>query len=147
VVVDVAQVTLVKNKDGVLNAVAFKDALAGPATPEPAPKEPAKKTEFHIKKLVLKFDKLTYADHSGRKPSVKEYNLAINRELTDVDSVMDLVSPFSGAAFAVVSDAVGGMLSGGKEMLLEANKLLQDGGKKAGETLKGLMQSLEKKKP
>jgi hypothetical protein len=148
VVVDVAQVTLVKNKDGVLNAIAFKDGLAGPASPEPAPKEKSgAKTEFLIKRMVVKFDKLTYADHSGRKPSVKEYNLGISRELTNVDSVADLVSPFSGAAFGVVTDAVGGMVAGGKDALIGAGKLLQDGGAKAGETLKGFMQSLDKKKP
>ncbi|MBP6865911.1 MAG: hypothetical protein KBC32_11680 [Candidatus Didemnitutus sp.] len=148
VVVDVAQVTLVKNKDGVLNAIAFKDGLTGPASQEPAPKEKSgAKTEFLIKRMVVKFDKLTYADHSGRKPSVKEYNLGINRELTNVDSVADLVSPFSGAAFGVVTDAVGGMVAGGKDALIGAGKLLQDGGAKAGETLKGFMQSLDKKKP
>lgn len=148
VVVDIAQVTLVKNRDGVLNAVAFKDALAGPPEPKPAEK-PAEtaKTEFLIKRLVLKFDKLTYADHSGRTPAVREYNVAINRELTDVDSVMDLVAPFSGAALVAVSDALGGMFAGSKELLMDATKMLQDGGKQAGQKLKGLLDSLEKKKP
>jgi hypothetical protein len=148
-VVDVAQVTLVKNKDGVLNAVAFKDGLAGKPEKEPAekPSSSGGKTEFFIKKMVVKFDKLTYVDYSGRTPAKKEYNLAINRELTDVDSVMKIISPFSGAAFGVVSDAVGGMLGGAKNLMFDAGGALKDGGKKAGESLKNLMQSLEKKKP
>jgi hypothetical protein len=156
VVVDVAQVTLVRNKDGVLNAVAFKDGLAGPKSAEPAPKpgEPAKKPEFLIRHLTLKFDKLVYADHSGRSPAVRNYDLGISREMRNVDSVAALVSPFSGAAFAVVSDALGGMfkgagqlLQGAGDLLKDGGGLLKDGGKKAGETLKGLMQQLEKKKP
>ena len=155
VVVDVERVTLVKDKDGRLNAVAFKEALAGePATPPPAgePKPPA--PEFLVRRMVVKFDRLVYADHSGRRPAVKEYNLAIDRELRDVDSVVDLVSPFSGAALVVVSDALGGMFKGSKQilqdaagMLQDAGGVLKDGGKKAGETLKGLFQQLEKKKP
>jgi uncharacterized protein involved in outer membrane biogenesis len=149
VVVNLAQVTLVRNKDGVLNAVAFKEGLTGPDKKEPAtkPKEPAKKTEFHIKRLVLKFDRLTYADHSGRAPVVREYNVAVDRELTDVDSVAAIIAPFRGAALVIVSDALGGMFSGSRDVLLDATKILQDGGKKAGESLKGLLQSLEKKEP
>lgn len=156
VVVDVAQVTLVKDKNGVLNAVAFKEALAGPS-PAPAPEQPkpaGPAPEFLIRRLVVKFDRLVFADHSGRRPAVKEYNLGIDRELRDVDSVADLVSPFRGAAFAVVSEAIGGMFQGTARLLQDAAGLLQDaggtlkdGGKKAGESLKGLLQQLEKKKP
>lgn len=156
VTVDVARVTLVRNKQGVLNAVAFKEGLAGPKPPGPAPKpgEPAPKTEFLIRRLNLKFDQLVYADHSGRAPAVRTYDLGISREMQNVDSVAQLVSPFSGAALAVVSDALGGMFKGAAGLLQNAGALLKDGGgllkdggKKAGETLKGLMQQLEKKKP
>lgn len=149
VTVDVAQVTLVKNKDGVLNAVAFKEGLAGKEQPGAAqPTKPAgEQPPFFIKHLHLKFDKLVYADHSGRTPAVREYNVAINRDLENVDSVVKIVSPFSGAALAVVGDAVGGMFKGAGQILQGAGGILKDGGQKAGETLKGLLQSLEKKKP
>ena len=149
VVVDVAQVPLVKNKDGVLNAVAFKEGLTGKEQPAAEPTKPAsgEKPKFFIKHLRLKFDKLVYADHSGRSPAVREYNVAINRDLENVDSVVKVISPFSGAALAVVGDAVGGMFKGAGQILQGAGGILKDGGQKAGETLKGLIQSLEKKKP
>lgn len=159
--VDVERVTLVKNKDGVLNAVVFKERLAGqPAAkaPEPAekpaPAPAGAEPPFMIKRLVLKFDRLVYADHSGRRPSVKEYDLGIDRELHDVDSVLDIVSPFRGAALGGVSEAIGGMFEGTAQLLQGAGELLKDtgealkeSGKKTGETLKGLLQQLEKKKP
>jgi hypothetical protein len=148
VAVDVAQVTLVKNKDGVLNAVAFKEGLAGKEQPAAEQPKPAgEKPKFFIKHLSMKFDKLVYADHSGRTPAVREYNVAVNRELENVDSVVKVVSPFTGAALGIVSDAVGGMFKGSAQLLQGAGNLLKDGGQKAGETLKGLIQSLEKKKP
>lgn len=149
VVVDIAQVTLVRNRDGTLNAIAFKEALFGKSSDtSPAPAEPAaKEAPFFIKRLEMKFDRLVYADHSGTRPVVREYNLGITRELRDVDSVSDLMAPFSGAALAVVTDAVGGMFHGTRQILEGAGGLLKDGGKKAGETLKGFFQQLEKKKP
>ena len=158
VAVDVAQVTLVRNKQGELNAVVFKDALVGEKQPESAPapksKDSAAKNEFLIRRLHLKFDRLVYADHSGRSPSVKTYDLRIDREMRDVDSFTALVSPFKGAALGVVSDALGGMFTGAAGLLQNAQGLLKEGGeflkdtgKKAGEALKGLMQQLEKKKP
>ncbi|MDP2137371.1 MAG: hypothetical protein Q8J74_05910 [Candidatus Didemnitutus sp.] len=157
IVVDVTHVTLVKNSEGIFNILVFQEGLTGPASPAGAgsPKpETGKSPEFLIRRLMVKFDRLTYADHSGRKPVVREYNLAINRELRDVDSVAALVSPFQGAALSVVSDAVGGMFQDATQLLQNSGDLVKDAGgtlketgKKAGDTLKGLMQSLDKKKP
>jgi hypothetical protein len=154
VVLDVAQLTLVKDRNGVLNAIAFKEALAGKPAPAPVGEPAAPPPEFLIRRMVVKFDRLTYADHAGASPLVREYNLGINRELRDVDSVADLVSPFSGPALVVVADVVGGLFKDSSKalqdaagMLKDAGGALKDGGKKAGESLKGFIQQLEKKKP
>lgn len=149
VIVDVAQVTLVKNKDGVLNSEAFKDGLVGKgeAAGKEEPKAAGKKQEFLIRHLVLKFDKLVFADYSGRKPAVKNYDLNITRDLTNVDSVTKIISPFTGAALGVVTNAMGGLFKNSPDVLKELTGGLQDAGKKTGETLKSLFQSLEKKKP
>jgi len=153
VVVDVAQVSLVKNPQGVLNASVFKDGLLGREETKGEARS-GKKQEFYIQHLILKFDKLVSADYSGRKPSVKEYNLNLSRDLTGVDSVAKIISPFAGAALGLVADTVGGLFQGSADSLKTATEALkgatgtlQDAGKKTGELLKGLITPLDKKKP
>ena len=149
VVVDLPQLTLVRNKDGVLNAMAFKNGLDGKpeAGSPPAETGTKKAPQFLIRHLALKFDKLVYADYSGRSPVVKNYNLNLSRDLTDVDSVTKIVSPFTGAVLGVMSDALGRLFRMPPNALLESVAPLQAAGKKTGETLKSIFQSLEKKKP
>lgn len=148
VAVDVASVTLVRNQQGALNATVFEQGLKGPAAaepkpaPSPQPKGPG--PQFMIRRLALRFDQLTYADHSGRRPTVRDYKLGVNRELRDVDRVSDLLVPFQGAALGLMADALQGLFPGAKDFLNDATHLLKDTGKKATETLKGL---LEKAKP
>jgi len=146
VVVDVVQVNLVRNKQGVLNALAFKNGLAGKEPSSPAAKSgPAK--GFLIKKLVMKFDTLTLNDHSDLLPGTRKYNLKVDCELRDVDSVAKLVSPFSGTALGLITDSIGNVYSGSTDLLKGTAGLLLDGGKKTGEKLKGLLDSLDKEKP
>ncbi len=151
VVVDVASVTLVRNAQGALNATVFEEGLKGHGAtdatankPAPAPQPGAGGPQFMIRRLALRFDQLSYADHSGRKPNVRDYKLGLNRELRDVDSVADLLVPFQGAALGVMADALQGIFPGAKDLVGDAANLLKDTGKKASDTLKGL---LEKVKP
>jgi hypothetical protein len=145
VVVNVAQVNLVKNKQGMLNALAFKDALTGGES-GPSAKLGGKKG-FFIKKLVLKFDKLTYDDRTSLLHHVRKYDLNINTELFDVDSVAKLASPFSGSAHNLVIDTMGKLFKGSTDLLMGTAGLLEDAGKETGKTLKGVLDSLDKKKP
>lgn len=147
IAVDVAQLTLVRNQDGVLNAMAFKDGLTGRPEPGRPPADSGKSPQFLIRHLVLKFDKLVYADYSGRRPVVKDYNLNLNRNLANVDSLTKIVSPFTGAALGVMSNAVGGLFKVKPDLLEQSVGALQGAGKKTGETLKSIFQSLEKRKP
>src|SRR5262249_36736446 len=89
-VVDLPRLTLVRNEKGEVNALAFKEALTGPAKPGESTKA---HRGFLIKHLVLKFDRLVYVDHAGGRETVKEYHLNLDRELRDVDSVAKLISP------------------------------------------------------
>lgn len=146
-VVDVERLTLVRNKDGVLNAMAFKDGLTGRAEAGQPPPTSSKATRFLIRHLVLKFDQLVYADYSGRSPVVKAYNLSLTRDLTNVDSVTKIVSPFAGTALGVMSDLFGRLFKVPPSLLEQSVAPLQEAGKKTGETLKSIFQSLEKKKP
>jgi len=145
VVLDVARINLVKNKQGVLNALAFKDGLTGKAG-GPGSK-PAAPKGFLIKKLVLRFDKLTMNDHSDLLPGTRTYHLNVDTELHDVDSVAKLLSPFSGKALGLLTDTMGNLLTGSTDLLKGTAGLILEGGKKTGETLKGLLDSLDKKKP
>ena len=147
VTIDVAQLTLVKNQQGLTNAVAFQEGLAGQG-PEPAgAKKAGANKEFLIKHLVLKFDKIVYADHSGRRPVVNEYYLNLNQDMRDVDSVAKLISPFSGAALGLLTDPANGMFKNNPDLLKDVTKALQEAGRKTGEKLKGLLDSLDKRKP
>ncbi len=146
ITVDIAQLTVVKNRDGVLNAKAFGDGFNPPGGSQPAPpaKTPEQKTEFLIRRLNLKFGQLTYIDLSKSKPVRRNYALNLSREMRDVDSVADLMTPFSGAAFGVMKDVAADVSGDATRLLKDAGSLLKDSGQKASESLKGL---LEKGKP
>jgi hypothetical protein len=144
---DIARVVLVKDQRGKLNGMVFSDALSGtPAGGQPP--AGAKKQGFLIKRLKLKFDRMTYADYSGGGSAVtKEYKIGIDRELTDVDSVAKLMMPFTGSTLALLNDALGGKYKLDPGMLQNITDMLKGAGKKTGESFKGLIDSLEKKKP
>lgn len=142
--VDIAHVTLVRNAQGMLNAVAFHDGLFG--TEKPA--ATAKKQTFLIRHLVLKFDRLTYADYSGRRPARTDYSLSLQRDLHGVDGFTKIISPLTGSALSLVTNALGGMFKGRPDLLPPGPAdSLRDAGKRTGEALKGLMDSLDKKRP
>lgn len=151
VVLDVARVTLVRNRSGTLNAINFKDGLAGgspaPAEAKPAPpageRQPARK--FLIRRLAVRLDRVTYADHSGRQPVVRDYPVAIDREMTDVDSVAKLISPLYSANVAVVTEALGGMFADSVALLKDTGNVLKEAGQKAGEAVKGFLDKLKPK--
>ncbi|MFI5337862.1 MAG: hypothetical protein ACHQ5A_13825 [Opitutales bacterium] len=153
VTLDLARLTLVRHRDGMLNAQAFKEGLAGRPVPS-TPGARGARRGFLIKHLAMQFDQLVYADYSGRKPVVRNYQLALRRDLTNVDSITKIISPLTGAALGLVSELAGRMfpsrpdlLPGPAGQLQDAAGTLQDAGRKTGEIVKGLMQSLEKKKP
>ena len=147
IVVDLAQLTLVKNQQGTLNAVAFKEGLEGRDTGTPGKAAASPRREFLIRHLVLRFDKLVYSDHSGRTPNIREYNLNLTRDMRDVDSVTKIVSPFTGAALDLVTHTIGGMFRSNPDLLKELASPVQDAGRKTGEKLKGLLDSLDKRRP
>ena len=144
--IDLAQVTLVRNQQGVLNAVAFQNGFSGARPAGPTTTAGAKKG-FLIKHLVLKFDKLVYADYTGRKPVVKEYDLMVSRDVENVDSVTKIISPLTGSTLGLVGNTLGGIFRTRPDLLGETTGLIQDAGKKTGEKLKGLLDTLDKRKP
>lgn len=122
IVVEVARLTLVRDQNGTLNAVAFKEALSG----REAASSAKVKQGFLIRHLVLKFDKLVYADHRGRQPIVEEYNLNLARDIRDVDSVTKFIRPFTCSVLGLVSNAIGGMFKSNPDLIKELASPLQD---------------------
>jgi len=145
VIVDIEKFSLVRNQSGQSNTDAFRAGLRGAKTEtgKAEPKQSGAKTEFLIRHLVLKFDRLVVADYSGKKPVIKEYDLQLERDMRGVDSVAKLISPFVGVAL----DASRGLFDVAPGSLDQTLNTLQQAGKKTGESLKKFFQSLEKKKP
>ncbi|HVZ65239.1 MAG TPA: hypothetical protein VG936_11755 [Lacunisphaera sp.] len=143
IVVDLPKLTLVVNERGAWNATIFKDGLAGASRPASS----SSKRSFLIRHLVLKFDQLVFADYSGARPARREYNLALRRDLHDVDSVTKIVSPFTGAVLGIVSNAIGSMFKDRPDVLTELARPVRDAGTKTGEKLRGLLDSLDKRRP
>ena len=145
IIVDLEKLSIVRNQQGVLNTEAFRNSLAAEA--KPAPDQPRNedgaKTGFLLRHLVLKFDHLTVADYSGKKPLIKEYDLQLERELRGVDSVAKLVEPFLGVGV----NATRGLYGAAPGNVDQAINTLQQAGRKTGDSLKKFLQSLEKKKP
>ena len=146
-VLDVAKCTLVKNQKGTFNAKAFADALNRPGPSTSEAKSKGKPKEFLIKHLLLKFDTLVYVDNSGTNATTREYNLNLNQDLQNVDSIAKIVAPISTASIGVLSDALSGAINGRTDLLKDAAGAIQGAGKKTGEKLKGLLDSLDKKRP
>lgn len=148
-VVDVAQVALVKNKQGQSNGVLFKDRLQGPTKPEPAAAEPSgKKKEFLIRKLDLRFDTLLIVDGTGSKPSTRRVDINFKHSYTDVTSPVQIAMPIVGRVAALggsIGDFAGKLGPEALDAAKKTGEALRDAGKKAGETLKDIFQSIKDK--
>lgn len=145
-VLDVTRVTRVKDPRGTLKVMAFQEALTGKAAAGPV-RPAATSPGFLIKRLVLKLDQLVYADHSGPKPSVKEYNLYLSRDLRSVANVAKILSSFSGSALGLVTNTMGGLFKNRPDLRQELASPWQEASKKAGEKLNGLLDSLDMRRP
>jgi hypothetical protein len=100
-VVDIAQVTLVKNQAGQRNAALFQERLAGASAPVRAGGPPAagpapQSKEFLIRHLELRFDKLRLVDASGGQPGTQEYDLGLRQTYENVTTPVQIAVPILG---------------------------------------------------
>jgi uncharacterized protein involved in outer membrane biogenesis len=153
-VVDIAQVTLVKNLAGQRNAALFQERLAsapaptGAGTPPPVAGSAPKTREFLIRHLELRFDKLRLVDASGGQPGTREYDLGIRQTYENVTTPVQIAVPILGQLAArggVIGDLAGQLGTDALETAKKTGEVLKDAGKQAGAALKGLFQSLEQK--
>ena len=151
--VDVAQVTLVKNQAGLRNAALFQGRLTGgggtapPAAPPAAGPAP-KPGEFLIRHLDLRFDKLRLVDASGGRPITQEYDLGIRQTYENVTTPVQIAAPILDrlrARGGTIGDLAGQLGADALATAKKTGELLKDAGKEAGAAIKGLFQSLEQK--
>jgi hypothetical protein len=141
-VVDVAEVAVVKNQEGLVNAALFQERLVGSSPSRPAATEKPPR-DFLIRRLQVRFDRLVTADYSRRKPEVQEFHLNFNRSYENVTSMKQLTAPLADI-FIPVAGAIDGMLPEAGVVLRAADDKIMETGRKAGETMKGLFEALEK---
>lgn len=157
--INLKELTVIKNKDGVLNLDSLKAAKSGEEA-EKAEEEAEKgeKPEISIDLLKLKIGKVSYKDYSkGDKPKVLEYNVNIDEEyenITDIDKLAKIIlvnalintniaklTNFDlGSLTAVVPDSV-------KKLGEMGAETLQKGSDIATDTFEGLGEGLKKLNP
>lgn len=146
-VVNVAVVTLVKDQRGLINTRVFQEGLAGrppessPQSPSPPAAAPTRK--FLIRHLQLRLDRLVIADYSRGNPDVRELPLNFSHTYENVTSAKQLAAPFA-EIFAPVAGAISGVLPEADAALRAAGSRVKETGRKTGEAMKGLFDTLEK---
>ncbi len=122
--IDVGHISLIRNQDGTLNAALFQERLfpsEPPADPKAkkdekektAPKpQPAKKLNFLIERLTVKFDKVILANYTAAKPQVKEYDLKFSHVYTNVTDPKQLAQPVVQKLVSVVGSAISALIPG-----------------------------------
>lgn len=100
--VDVRQLTLLKRSDGRTNADIFCENLAD-RVPSPA----ATKSRWLIRRLQLRFDTLTLADHSERKPQIRDYTINLHLRFIAISDVTQLLVPEISRSLITSGAAVG----------------------------------------
>ena len=91
--INMQEFTVVKNEKGKLNLDSLKVVQAQKSGSKPAEKAGAKAPEIQIDKLRLKIGKVLYKDYSaGGEPSIKEFNVNVDEQYTNITNPYTLVS-------------------------------------------------------
>ena len=139
---------MVRDQQGRVNAQLFEEGLAGPAGSRPAPRAGGesnvkRRREFLIRRLTLRIDRVVIAVYSLRKPDTREYNLNFSRTYENVTSARQLAVPLA-EALGNLSGILTGAMPESSGVLRDAGNTLKQAGRKTGEAIKGLFESLEK---
>lgn len=149
-VVNVANVTLVKRADGTTNAEALKANLTVHDTKVLVAKaKPARPVLIHH--LDLRIDRLVVADYTLRRPTRRDFVLNLKQAYVDVTELDQLFAPAVLKTLAPVATAISGLIPGDVGKALgEAGKsgadLLQEAKRKTETRVKGFFDALEESK-
>lgn len=141
--VHLAGITLVRDARGRVNLWQFAHALRGPAATPPAGSAPAHR--FLIRRLTVRVDRVVVADYShGGRPAVREYTVDFNHTYTNVSDLKGLAAPLA-AILKRTGMTANGLVPKAGVLLREAGEHLENAGLQAGQAVKGLIESLEKR--
>lgn len=148
-ILNVADVSIVKDRNGLVNTSAFQSGLLGPpASQRPVgPERPADvkhlERQYLIKRLQVRFDRLTIADYSKHRPDVREFALNFSHTYVNVTSTRQLAAPLADVVNPIAG-AIGNLLPESGAALRTIGDTVKETGRKAGDTVKGFFQTLEK---
>lgn len=146
--VDVETLALIRAIDGTLNAKLFTDRLKGDAPPPEPSTEPKPEKQFLIKNLEVRVSKMRVENHTGQKPSIREFNVNFSQRYQDVTDLKQLATGPALMSLANVAAAVVDISPADVSRLIEtkgksANELLKGLGGKAKDALKSSVDTLE----
>ncbi|MBL4574547.1 MAG: hypothetical protein JKY51_00415 [Opitutaceae bacterium] len=122
-VLDVEQITIVINEKGESNLKVFNERMQGEKSGEESVEEESEPVDFIINSLKIRVAKIRIADYSkGKEPIIREFNLDLNREFTDVSDpkvivtaiLMDItaagLAQYGGDLFRMLPEGLSGSL-------------------------------------
>jgi uncharacterized protein involved in outer membrane biogenesis len=150
-VLDVAQVAIVRNSQGDLNATLFRQGLAGSraeSTPAAAPAPSAQPADrrargFLIKRLVIRCDRVVIADYSRRPAQVREANLHFSHTYENVTDARQIAAPMA-EVLSPIAAVLGDLTPQAGSALRAAGDAAKETGRRTGAALKGFWEALEK---
>ncbi len=152
---DVEQVTIVTNRNGENNAKIFHERMRGEDKVEETSEEESEPIDFIVNSLKIRVHKVVTVDYSKRKePVIREYNVNIDREFTDVSDPKVIVTPvltdiaavglaqYGGDLFGLLPESLTGPLG---DAFGQGGDLLKSVNEKSIDTLKNLFDSVRGK--
>lgn len=150
VIIDLKEFIVIKNEAGKLNLDSLKVVQAQKEEKNVKEKQKGKLPPIQIDSLRLKIGKVTYKDYSsGQAPSVKEFNINLDEEYSNITDPYALASLIVVRALTNTTIAgltnfdLSGLESTVSDTLLSAEKALGQTTKAAEEAVKGAADTLK----
>jgi hypothetical protein len=154
-IIDVDQITIVTNRRGESNIKVFHKRMQGEGSEADTSEEESEPIDFIVNSLKLRIRKIVTADYSkGTEPVIREYDVNIDREFTDVSDPKVIVTPlladiaaaglsrYGGDLFGILPESLTGPLG---DALGQGGGLLKSVNEKSFEAVKNLFDSVREK--
>ena len=154
------ELIIIKNKDGILNLDSLKVAQGEPTEKKAEePKEKGEAPQIQLDNLDLKIGKVIFKDYSkGGEPVVKVYNLNIqesHQNITDLNVLVSLIvakaltkatlAGLTQVDFGDLQGSLGGAMDSGKQLAAMGSDKLGESSKSITDSLKETTSKLKEK--